>query len=719
MARVGGRVRWLPDSERGYEAGPGQPDATLVRRLVRQQRELLRGRAELQALLTQRTEQLITLRGGRWHRAAAVTWALRRRPIGGVIALVCSLLIAIVVLASAVGLITVGPFSGASALGALSALTVLLGREWRAQGRRYKSWHEQMRISEIRHVAVAYDGTTEAPAEREAQAASPSPPDRRATVSGVDRERASTHRELHRVRVAAILDDTSRACFAPECDLEDLTRDGWRRQLDARRPQLLLVESTWFANSGAWQGGVVGRPAGGADPDLAALVATCRERGIRSVFWSTAHPSDHDRFEATAALFDHILAVDADAVERYDALPGERSVGVLPFAAQPRLHNPIATHERISRPAFAGDPLRADQQARCAELEMLLDAARPFGLDIYERTRNPDRDGDRIPERFADHMRGRLSCADLAEAYHRHALFLNVNDVVDSPSMCSRRVFELLACDTPIVSTPARALDELLPGRVAVASTLEEATAHIDRLLHDATHRRQVALAGRRAVLSRHTYAHRFTEILRVAGFSAPDPTPRASALVLVETAELAARTLAAIGDAAEHVAELVVGLPLEVALDGPLEALGALAPGLPLRLVHQADAVDERERFRELAALARSPWVLPLRPGIAFRTEDLRELVSCTTYAEAEVIGSADPRGAAPSREQTFVGDLDPTFTVAARDDVAAIGWPEVAGLSEWARRGKRLYRADTVRADTNRAPRARRGVPRRLRAR
>ncbi|MEK8227731.1 glycosyltransferase [Oerskovia sp. M15] len=36
---------------------------------------------------------------------------------------------------------------------------------------------------------------------------------------------------------------------------------------------------------------------------------------------------------------------------------------------------------------------------------------------------------------------------------------------MDSPSMCARRVFEITACGTPVVTTPSRAIGEFFPGR--------------------------------------------------------------------------------------------------------------------------------------------------------------------------------------------------------------------------------------------------------------
>ncbi len=720
------------------EDGAADPEreATL-RRLSRERRDLLADLAEAQARLAERSDELVALRCGRAHRAATVVWGLRRRPVRAAALLGCAALLPAAALLAALAFGIPWPVAAVAAAAGFVAASFLVRADWRARTVQQQRWAMRLRAGDAR-VLELHDGDrpggepapapapapapepapapAAAPPEPEPAAAPPAPePAAAPPAAKVRIERrlvpslaAAPGGELlaggpldpRRVRVAAILDEISEACLAPECDLRPLTRSAWAAQLDEYQPHLLLVESAWSGSGGAWQDAIASQPSRNEPvaAELCDLVAACRERGIPSVFWNTEDPVQHERFAGAAALFDHVLTADGASVGRYAELPGERTVGVLPFAAQPRLHHPIAAAERVQRAAFAGAYHRERDEARRAELDLVLDAARPFGLDIYDRMLGSDSEAFGFPERFRPHVRGRLSYAEIGEAYRRHALFLNVNSVTESPTKCSRRVFELLACDTPVVSTPSRAFGELLTAGVAVVDSLEDATAQIDRLLHDPAHRRAVALQGRREVLARHTYAHRFAEILRVAGFEARDPTPRAGILLLADSTAAAGRTLASVGAAAGRVREVVIGVPADVPLDGPLDVLAQTAPALSVRLVHQADGLGERERMRELAALAQGPWVAPLRGGVAFRGEDLDELLACTTYAHAEVIGGGDPRGALRAPEQSFVADLDPTFTLAARDRVASIGWPGASGLSEWSRRGMRLYRAGTV---------------------
>jgi hypothetical protein len=325
-----------------------------------------------------------------------------------------------------------------------------------------------------------------------------------------------------RLRVAAILDEMSAACFAPECELVPLRLEGWHEQLDERRPDLLLVESAWNGNGGEWQYRVAQYPRKDLVglPALRALLDGCRERGIPTAFWNKEDPVHFDRFAEAASLFGHVFTTDAGCVERYRALPGERTATPLPFAAQPRIHNPTAAvPERSSAPCFAGAWYRDRHSDRRRALEALLDAARPYGLVIYDRRYGAEDDAFGFPERFAPHVLGKLPYERILDVYKSHHVFLNANSVVDSPTMCSRRVFELAAGDTAILSTPGAALSALLgEGTVDEVADEEAASAALERLLGDAPERARRTRAARRRVFAEHTYADRLATIATTLG---------------------------------------------------------------------------------------------------------------------------------------------------------------------------------------------------------
>jgi len=345
-----------------------------------------------------------------------------------------------------------------------------------------------------------------------------------------------------RVRVAAILDTFSHACVAPECDLVTFRPDNWANVLRTTGARLLLVESAWHGNDGAWQYRIASYPQHMGD-ELLDLAACCRRNGVPTVFWNKEDPAHFDRFIGKARAFDAVCTTDALCVPRYKEALGHGAVHVLPFAAQPVLHNPIRREERRRAPCFAGAYYAARHEQRREDMAMLLRPAMRFGLDIYDRMHGapPKERADFLfPEEYRPAVRGRLEYGEMVAAYKRYRVFLNVNSVVHSPTMFSRRVFELLACGTPVITTPSDGIGNLLGANgVFVARSEAETEALLQKLLHDDDAWAEASALGIRKVLSEHTYAVRFAALCRAAGIAAAErEDPLVSVIAAAEPGE-------------------------------------------------------------------------------------------------------------------------------------------------------------------------------------
>lgn len=339
-------------------------------------------------------------------------------------------------------------------------------------------------------------------------------------VKPVELRRVNSPAELV---VASILDEMSSASFAPECRLVTFTPSNWRAVLERNRPDLLFVESAWKGPDGAWeyQVGTYSHPQSVGLPHLTELVGWCRERGIPTVFWNKEDPVHFEKFKEAAQLFDVVFTTDADCVPRYRALRGLRAhtVAPLPFAAQPRLHYPAPLAGRIPAPAFAGTFYRNRHPERQKQLEMLLDGALPFGLRIYDRMNGKVTESFGYPDRFQSAIVGGVPYAEMVDLYRQHRVFLNTNSVQDSPTMFSRRVFELLACGTPVVSTPSRGMEEIFGDEVTVVDNQDEVAAALGRLLSDDEYWSQISVRGLLAVARAHLYEDRLRAIAEAAGY--------------------------------------------------------------------------------------------------------------------------------------------------------------------------------------------------------
>ena len=345
---------------------------------------------------------------------------------------------------------------------------------------------------------------------------------------GSPTSRAASRRIVEgRLKVATILDTFSDSCFGAECDLVRITPENWRDVLAKERPDMLLVESAWNGNGGSWQY-LIGTYAGSTRDKLRELLQGCRELGIPTAFWNKEDPPHFDKFIEAASLFDHIFTTDENCIPKYRKMCGHDRVSALPFAAAPTIHNPIVEGPRDRDVCFAGTYYANRFEDRRKQMDVLLECAHGFNFDIYDRmfgNKNPGFENYLFPEKFRPYIRGKLDYADMLKAYRRYRFFLNTNSVVDSGTMFSRRVFELLACGTPVITTPSVGIQRFFGGIVDEITSVEDGRKRMSRLLADKVYYRDLQIRGIREVLGKHTYAIRLEQMARDLGFVYRRPT--------------------------------------------------------------------------------------------------------------------------------------------------------------------------------------------------
>lgn len=342
-----------------------------------------------------------------------------------------------------------------------------------------------------------------------------------------------------RITVGTILDEFSENAFAYEWDLVPLSRSRWRDQLGGL--DFVLVESAWNGNGGAWQYQLTGTT--GVKPDFVSLLAASRERGLPTVFWNKEDPPHFADFLEAARLFDVVLTSDSRLVEDYRRELGHDRVASLSFAAQPAIHNPerLRTGHQSRDVAFAGMYFAHRYPERRAQMEWLLGAAAEaspkmaHGLEIFSRQLGGDA-RYQFPGSLADRVVGSLPYPQMLTAYKAFKAFLNVNSVTDSPSMCARRIFEISASGTPVVSAPSAGTAAFFsPEEVLQPSTQEEARDLIRGVVRSAELRDRTVHLAQRKIWREHTYSHRAMSIMDQVGVRYADPLG-ASASALVST---------------------------------------------------------------------------------------------------------------------------------------------------------------------------------------
>ena len=466
----------------------------------------------------------------------------------------------------------------------------------------------------------------------------------------------SRHPSLGSLRIASVLDEMSHASFSPDCELLSFKPDNWQQVLEDREPHLLLVESAWKGNGASWQY-QVGTYAAASSvglPHLTRLVDWCRERDVPTVFWNKEDPVHFDKFKEAAALFDVVLTTDENILDKYRTIPNSRiaDVGSLPFAAQPVIHHPIDAVERDSGTCFAGTFYRNRHIDRQGQLEMLLDAALPYGLTIYDRMHGSESDAFGFPAQFDGAIHGGVPYSEMVQIYRRYKVFLNTNSVTESPTMFSRRVFELLACGTPVVSTPSVGVSAMFGDIVRVVANSEETEAAISALLHNPDVWREASDAGITRVMLEHTYAHRLRAVAQAVGLDVAAPVPSYSAVTLSDDAQ-AVRALAdRLGEmlhTPQHVIHLASG---ETAKESPR-----------VRVIRKPEG-DRMAALRLAASLTDADYLL-----VGVPTNNVLEaLLAATVYTSADVIGVA----ADDSEGYCYTTNLLPGAMIVARAAVA-----------------------------------------------
>ncbi|WP_421629367.1 glycosyltransferase family protein [Corynebacterium pseudogenitalium] len=355
----------------------------------------------------------------------------------------------------------------------------------------------------------------------------------------------SNAQEKPPTRVAWIMDDFSALCWQNELQSIPITPDNWKQELEQSKIDFLFVESAHAGNNGAWRSRL--NRTDSVDAALAGILSWCKDHDVPTVFWNKEDPAHFDDFITTASLFDYIFTTDSNMIERYREIAPEAGVGIMPFAAQPAIHNPARNqpnmpgtrNKRWQRGdiAFAGTYFNHKYPERRQQLDLLLGAAATaaakngFNFCIFSRLGNVDK-RYRFPKQMRRYIVGSLPPERMLSANKEHKVFLNVNSVVTSPSMCARRLFELPASGAAVVTTPSPATTNFFsPDALAEVQSVEEAAATITTLINSPEYREKMVHRAQRTIWNQHCYRHRAEQLFTAIGLHAPS---RSSGIVSV-----------------------------------------------------------------------------------------------------------------------------------------------------------------------------------------
>lgn len=342
---------------------------------------------------------------------------------------------------------------------------------------------------------------------------------------------------FEQLSVGVVLDEFSTESFGYEWSLRPLSPTHWSTELDGL--DFVFVESAWSGNDGQWKFKLTSPS--GPSTEITDLLGECRRRGIPTVFWNKEDPPHFEDFLPLAQKFDVVFTSDVRLIPEYRSRLGHDRVAALPFAAQPAVHNPSrpARNAAARDIAFAGMYFAHKYPERREQMDLLLGAAAAvsprmqYGLEIFSRFLGND-ERYQFPGNLAGRVVGSLPYRNLLTAYKHFKVFLNVNSVTDSPSMCARRIFEISAAGTPVVTTPSTATRDFFPTtEVPQPETQEEAEWTLRAYVRSPELRDRTVHLAQRRIWAEHTYTHRAMTVMDSLGLDFAQPFPTSVSAVV------------------------------------------------------------------------------------------------------------------------------------------------------------------------------------------
>jgi FkbM family methyltransferase len=321
--------------------------------------------------------------------------------------------------------------------------------------------------------------------------------------------------QIKDIKVAVIMDEFTFNSFKDEFNAVVIEPNNWLEVFEKEKPELFFCESAWSGvdtKKRPWMGKIYSSINFKNENRLIllAILEYCKNNSIPTIFWNKEDPTHYNdkvhNFVDTALKFDHIFTTDEECVQRYKYDYGHENVHCLMFAGQPKILNPIERHRRTKDIVFAGSWYEQHPQ-RCNDMRKIFDKILESGynLKIYDRHYFTYDDPNReFPKEYTKYTQPAVPFSEIENVYKESLYSLNINTETKSKTMFARRVFELMLCNTLVISNYSTGMEELFGDNIIF----------IDREELDLSNFELKRSTNLYEVLRYHTYSRRFKQIL-------------------------------------------------------------------------------------------------------------------------------------------------------------------------------------------------------------
>lgn len=292
------------------------------------------------------------------------------------------------------------------------------------------------------------------------------------------------------LNILAIVDEFTESTLSLEKDVNLIHKTSFFDYFSTPKIDLLLVESAWLGHNNAWKYKIAHYP---DHPErnntkLRKLVNWAKSKNIPTVFWNKEDPFHFDQFIDSAKLFDYIFTTDSNMIEKYKQHVQHDNVFSLGFHFQPKIHYPTPLSEiKYKSSLFIGSYNQNTHDQRRAWQDLYFSTAAPYGLTIVDRHSNSNKIFLKFPKYSNTLYLPNANYINTGKIYRDYQQSINVNTIIDSPTMFSRRLLEIMACGRLVISNPSLALQNLFPDLCEVVETQEQADELFTQLSYGLT----------------------------------------------------------------------------------------------------------------------------------------------------------------------------------------------------------------------------------------
>lgn len=450
-------------------------------------------------------------------------------------------------------------------------------------------------------------------------------------------------------KAISIMDEISEECWKYEFKLFPIVRNNYKNQIEDSTADFCFLESCWKGNKGAWEYAFTSPGLKHANAQaLLDLIPRVKKKKMPLVFWNKEDPMHFDRYLPIAKQANIIFTTDSNKVEDYRREVPDADVYAVPFAAQQRICNPSDRFRKTPESVcFAGSYYGVGHDDRKKQMDALLPSIIEFNGAIYDRMSAIEGDRYKYPQEYTPFIRPAVPFSEVVKLYKQFKVFLNVNTIVDSPTMMSRRVYELLACGTPVVSTPSKAVEEQFSGIVQIANNAKEANKIIERLISDELFWEKTSHLGYREVMQKHTYSHRLRDIKNALGYQSDFSIPLVSIVTCTRRPHMIDRIVENMTRQNHPNCELILVLQdfTEAQKNEIINKINAKPSNLKRIeiIVNNSNVISLGERFNAAAAYAKGEYIAKMDDDDFYFSNYISDMLLPFEFGDYSMVGKKE----------------------------------------------------------------------------